>query len=203
MSNSLKDQYASSPLFGSNATALEALYEQFIANPDAVSEGWRRYFRSLGDGRVEVAHTPIRQRLLEKARAGKSNGQTATVVASSMTATNEKQAAVSRLIQVYSLRGHQIADLDPLKLRERPVPGVLKLDYLGLTEADMETEFFTGGLARTGLSRMKLRDIYALLKKIYCGKIGAEFAHVSRARERLWLRKHFEQGAVSGGLEDS
>ena len=198
MSNSLKQQYASSPLFGGNATAIEALYEQFIENPDAVSEGWRRYFRTLGDGQAEIAHTPIRQRLLERARTGTGNGLSAAVSATA----NEKQAAVSRLIQVYSLRGHQIADLDPLKLQERPVPGVLKLDYLGITEADMDSEFFTGGLAGTGSRRMKLRDILALLRKIYCGKIGAEFAHVSRARERLWLRKHFEQGSVSSGLEE-
>jgi 2-oxoglutarate dehydrogenase E1 component len=39
---------------------------------------------------------------------------------------------------------------------------------------------------------MKLQDILALLKQIYCGKIGAEFAHISRARERLWLREQFE-----------
>jgi 2-oxoglutarate dehydrogenase E1 component len=203
MSSSLKDQYASSPLFGGNATAVEALYEQFMANPDAVSEGWRRYFRTLGNGQAEVAHSPIRQRLLERARTGKGNGQTATVEPTSITAAEEKQSAVSRLIQVYSLRGHQIADLDPLKLQDRPIPGVLKLDYLGLTEADMEEEYFTGGLAGTGNRRMKLRDIYALLRKIYCGKIGAEFAHVSRARERLWLRKHFEQGSVAAGLDDT
>ena len=202
MSNSLKDQYASSPLYGSNAAAVEALYEQFIANPDAVSEGWRRYFRTLGDVQSEVPHTPIRQRLLEKARLGKDNGHAAAVAAPTSATANEKQAAVSRLIQVYSLRGHQIADLDPLKLQERPVPGVLKLDYLGLTEADMDTEFSTGGLAGTGNRRMTLRDILALLKNIYCGKIGAEVAHVSRARERLWLRKHFEQGSVSSGLND-
>jgi 2-oxoglutarate dehydrogenase E1 component len=88
---------------------------------------------------------------------------------------------VARLIQVYSLRGHQIADLDPLGIMDRRVPGVLKLDYLGLTEADMDTEFSTGGLAGTGDERMKLRDILGLLKSIYCGKIGAEFAHVSRS----------------------
>ena len=122
--------------------------------------------------------------------------------AQGLVAANEKQAAVSRMIQVYSLRGHQIADLDPLGLMDRHVPGVLKLDYLGLTEADMDTEFVTGGLAGTGDRRMKLRDIIGLLKKIYCGKVGAEFAHVSRARERLWLRKHFEQGMVSGGLDE-
>jgi 2-oxoglutarate dehydrogenase E1 component len=67
----------------------------------------------------------------------------------------------------------------------------------------MDTEFVTGGLAGTGERPMKLREIIALLKKIYCGKVGAEFAHVSRARERLWLRKHFENGMVSGGLDES
>ena len=203
MSNSLKDQYASSPLFGGNAAAVEALYEQFIANPDAVSESWCRYFRTLGDGQAEIPHTPIRQRLLERARTSTGNGHSVAVATTGTATANEKQAAVSRLIQVYSLRGHQIADLDPLKLQERPVPGVLKLDYLGITEADMDSEFFTGGLAGTGNRRMKLRDILALLRKIYCGKIGAEFAHVSRARERLWLRKHFEQGSVTSGLEDA
>ena len=100
MSSSLKDQYASSPLFGGNATAVEALYEQFMANPDAVSEGWRRYFRTLGNGQAEVAHSPIRQRLLERARTGKGYGQTAAVELTSITAAEEKQSAVSRLIQV-------------------------------------------------------------------------------------------------------
>jgi 2-oxoglutarate dehydrogenase E1 component len=203
MSNSLKEQYASSPLYGSNAAAVEAMYEQYVANPDSVPEAWRRYFRSLGGDGTEVLHSPIRRRLIETAKAKRSNGKvTGGAARTTGAAPNEKQAAVSRMIQVYSLRGHQIADLDPLGLMERHVPGVLKLDYLGLDESDMDTEFVTGGLAGTGDRRMKLRDILDLLRKIYCGKVGAEFAHVSRARERLWLRKHFETGIVSGGLEE-
>jgi 2-oxoglutarate dehydrogenase E1 component len=59
----------------------------------------------------------------------------------------------------------------------------------------MDTEFYAGGLAGTGDRRMKLRDILALLKTIYCGKVGIEFAHISRARERLWLKSRFERGA--------
>ena len=55
-----------------------------------------------------------------------------------------KQGAVSRLIQIYANRGHLIADIDPLGLTVRPVPKVLGLDYLGLTEADLDTEFLTG-----------------------------------------------------------
>ncbi|HET6630280.1 MAG TPA: 2-oxoglutarate dehydrogenase E1 component [Woeseiaceae bacterium] len=198
--SSLEERYATSALFGMNAAAIEALYEKFITDPDSVPESWRRYFLSLGNRQGEVAHTPIRRQLKEATRRPRGNGAAPAPIGWAGQAASEKQASVSRLIQVYGLRGHQIADIDPLGLMERPVPGVLKLDYLGLTEADMDTEFFTGGLAGTGQRRMKLRDIIALLKTIYCGKIGAEFAHISRSRERLWLRQEFEQGMVSARL---
>ena len=62
----------------------------------------------------------------------------------------------------------------------------------------MDTEFVTGGFAGTEL--LPLREILALVRRIYCGKIGAEFAHVSRARERLWLRERFETEAVTSRL---
>lgn len=202
MSKKLQEQYAQTPLFGANAGAVEALYEQYIEQPDSVPAEWQRYFESLGDATTEARHAEIREQL----KAGGSQGSRARVVrskrAGAAQGSDEKQAAVSRLIQVYSLRGHQIADIDPLGLMHRPVPGVLKRDYLGLTDADMDTEFFTGGLAGSANRRMKLRDIVALLEKIYCGKIGAEFAHISRARERLWLRKRFEQGMASDPLSD-
>jgi len=201
MSDSLKEQYASTPLFGGNAAAVEALYEQYLKDAASVAATWQDYFATLGAPDTEIAHSGIRADLLQEARNG---GRRKTRARSTGTATGvapgEKQAAVSRLIQVYSLRGHQIAKIDPLRLMDRPVPGVLKLDYLGLTEADMDTEFHTGGLASTGSERMKLRDILALLKSIYCGGVGAEFAHISRARERLWLRKRFEQGATTESL---
>jgi 2-oxoglutarate dehydrogenase E1 component len=201
MSKSLEDLYASSALYGNNATAVEALYEQFLRDPDLVSDGWRRYFRTLPADTAEIPHSPVRERLLARNRARRGNGKAATADTHGQVAATEKQAAVSRLIQVYSLRGHQIADIDPLGLMDRPVPGVLKLDYLGITDADMDSEFFTGGLAGTGNRRLPLREILALLRKIYCGKIGAEFAHISRSRERLWLRKRFEHGMVTDRLE--
>ena len=202
MSKPLKEQYASTPLFGLNAASVEAMYESYLDDPDDVPAEWRSYFASLANGARDVAHGPIRDRLLEQqslqsGRPAAGSAQVAGVRGGAVADASEKQAAVSRMIQVYSLRGHQIADLDPLGLMQRHIPGVLKLDFLGLSEADMESEFFTGGLAGTGDRRMKLADILALLRRIYCGKIGAEFAHVSRSRERLWLRKRFEQGMVS------
>ena len=203
MGKTLDQQYQTTPLFGLNAAAVEALYERYLDEPDSVPAGWREYFRSLANGAPETAHGPIRQRLTERRNGQVLEGMTRVAApGASVAAATEKQAAVSRLIQVYSLRGHQIADLDPLGLMQRKTPGVLKLDYLGLNDADMDTEFFTGGLAGTGNRRMKLRDILALLKRIYCGKIGIEVAHVSISRERLWLRKRFEQGMVASSISD-
>jgi 2-oxoglutarate dehydrogenase E1 component len=202
MSTSIKEQLASTPLFGGNASAVEKLYEQYLEDPGSVPAGWRQYFTDLGDPDTEILHSRIREDLLAEAAEGRRGGAVLTRTRGKPATSGEKQAAVSRLIQVYSLRGHQVADIDPLGLMDRRVPGVLKLDYLGLTEADMDTEFYTGGLAGTSDERMKLRDILAQLKLIYCGKIGVEFAHISRARERLWLRKRFEEGAVTENLTD-
>ena len=54
-----------------------------------------------------------------------------------------KRSSVSRLIQFYANRGHLIADIDPLGLMQRPMPRVLDPAYVGLTEADMKSEFYT------------------------------------------------------------
>ena len=202
MSNSLKEQYAQSPLSGANANAIEAMYDVYRERPDSVSAEWQAYFRDLGEARDEVSHAAVQAELLQAAKSGARNKTIQRSAGGDAVSSGEKQAAVSRLIQVYSLRGHQIADIDPLGLMHRPTPGVLKFDYLGLSEADMDLEFYTGGLAGTGNRRMSLRDILALLQQIYCGKIGAEFAHMSRARERLWLRKRFEQGMAGDTLSD-
>jgi len=193
MTTLLKQQYASTPLQGANATYVETLYEAYLEDPGSVRPAWRQYFSSLGTEYGDIAHSPIVKAVGERVRrAGSPGVPSARKVASSDGQASQKQAAVSRLIQVYSLRGHQIADLDPLGLWDRPTPAVLKSDYLGFEESDMEREFFTGGLAGMGHAKMKLRDIIALLKRIYCGKLAAEFAHISRARERLWLRERFE-----------
>jgi 2-oxoglutarate dehydrogenase E1 component len=199
MTDSLEARHRSTPLYGGNAAYLEALYEAFLADPDDVPPEWREHFERLAGHRAgETAHGPVRERLVR--RAAQRPMPPAGTQAPSHEAF-EKQAAVSRLIQTYSLRAHQIADIDPLGLMERRTPRVLKLAWFGLTEADLEREFSASGLAgKPADTDMKLRDILALLKRIYAGKIGADFAHVSRARERLWIRERLESGLVTDFL---
>ncbi|MGI9201886.1 MAG: 2-oxoglutarate dehydrogenase E1 subunit family protein, partial [Woeseiaceae bacterium] len=67
MSNTLKEKYASTPLFGGNAAAVEALYERYLGDASAVPAAWRDYFDTLGADDTEVVHSVIRDKLLEGA----------------------------------------------------------------------------------------------------------------------------------------
>ena len=78
---------------------------------------------ALGDPETEIAHSTIRNELLSEAGKGREAAGTSVRAGGKPVTTGAKQAAVSRLIQVYSLRGHQIADIDPLGLMDRQVPG--------------------------------------------------------------------------------
>jgi 2-oxoglutarate dehydrogenase E1 component len=182
------------PLYGGNAAYLEEfLYERYLNDPASVPAPWREYFERLGPrAAAERARAPIEAAIAARAHAVPAAG--AAEAAGSP--ASAKQAAVSRLIQIWSNRGHLIAKLDPLGLVVQPRPRALALDYFGLSDADLDTEFFTGSRTEAIPKRMKLRDILAQLEAIYAGTIGAEFAQVSNSEERLWLQDEFQAGRV-------
>jgi 2-oxoglutarate dehydrogenase E1 component len=182
------------PLFGGNAAFLDALYEQYLRDPASVEEKWRRYFESLpGPKGAERSQGPIEAALVERARQPRVAAPAASAPDAGV---NAKQAAVSRLIQIWTNRGHLLAKLDPLGLTQRPRPPVLDLEYFGLGPADLDAEFFTASRTQAVPQRMKLRDILRQLETIYAGPIGAEFAHMSESRERLWLQDQFQAGML-------
>jgi 2-oxoglutarate dehydrogenase E1 component len=164
-------------LSGGNAPYVEDLYAIYQRDPEAVSAAWREYFDALAAPAAAV--TP--------AVAPDESG---------IAASTEKQGAVSRLVQTMSNRGHLIANIDPLGLMKRERPRVLDPAYVGLTDADMDTEFYTGTRNGWIAKRASLREILARLEQVYCGTIGAEFAHVSDTDERLWLQDEFQLGRM-------
>ena len=182
------------PLFGGNAAFLDALYEQYLRDPASVEENWRRYFESLpGPKGAERPQGPIEAALAARARQPRA---AAAGMPPADGGVNAKQAQVSRLIQIWTNRGHLVAKLDPLGLVQRPRPHVLDLGYFGLGPADLEAEFFTASRNEAVPQRMKLREILAQLETIYAGPIGAEFAHMSESQERLWLQDRFQSGRL-------
>ncbi len=210
MSQSLRQIYASSPLFGGNAAYVEDMYASWLRDPASVPPRWRQFFAeqapadALVAGRAESSvggQQPLARGAASRAAAVASAGFMAETSDDGGPAT-EKQAAVSRLIQVYSLRGHQIADLDPLGLQQRPMPNVMRLEYAGLGDADLDTEFYVGSFAGQPDVRMRLGDLLATLTRVYGGKVGADFAHLSRGRERVWIRERLERGMLANPLTD-
>jgi 2-oxoglutarate dehydrogenase E1 component len=199
MSQSLADQLAATALSGGNAGFIEDLYEKFLQDPASVDPAWAKYFADLaGTSTREVAHGEVRERLstLQERLPAATRAPATRATHEGPSAANDvasaKQGAVSRLIQVYANRGHLIANLDPLGLQERAQPYVLNLEYFGLSDADLETDFFTNSRNAAIAGRSKLKDILSTLKFIYCDTIGAEFAHVSDSEERIWLQDSFQ-----------
>jgi 2-oxoglutarate decarboxylase len=104
-----------------------------------------------------------------------------------------KQARVLELINAYRVRGHLIADIDPLRTRPIANHPELALETYGLTIWDLDREFWTGGLK--GGERMPLREIIAVMRRVYCGKIGTEYRHISSPDEKYWIRERIAAAA--------
>jgi len=109
---------------------------------------------------------------------------------SSNTEEIEKQARVLQLINMYRVRGHLVADLDPLGAQNTYFadldPAVYKLTFW-----DYDREFITGSLI-PGIKTATLREILDILQKTYCEKIGIEYMHIQNSEEKTWLQSKME-----------
>jgi 2-oxoglutarate decarboxylase len=105
----------------------------------------------------------------------------------------EKQANVLQLINAYRIRGHLLADIDPLKMTSHHA-AELDLENFGLTIWDLDREFITGGLH--GTKTATLREILSILRRAYCGKVGIEYRHIQSKDEKEWLREQIRQQFV-------
>ncbi len=100
-----------------------------------------------------------------------------------------RSARVQELIHAYRVRGHLMADTNPLEVTQRKHPD-LDINLHGLTLWDLEREFPTGGFG--GKPRMKLRDILGVLRDSYCRTVGTEYMHIQDPEERRWLQDRIE-----------
>ncbi|MFE2532510.1 multifunctional oxoglutarate decarboxylase/oxoglutarate dehydrogenase thiamine pyrophosphate-binding subunit/dihydrolipoyllysine-residue succinyltransferase subunit [Streptomyces sp. NPDC059371] len=101
-----------------------------------------------------------------------------------------KAARVFELIHSYRVRGHVMADTDPLEYKQRKHPD-LDITEHGLTLWDLEREFAVGGFS--GKSLMKLRDILGVLRDSYCRTTGIEFMHIQDPKQRKWIQDRIER----------
>ena len=193
MSNLLKLFQDSSSFQGSNAGFIENLYERFLEDPESVEPSWQKEFKILQQGAAyETPHSPVVERFAQL--AVKSQGRLAQLQGFTEESV-KKQAAVSRLINHYRVRGHQIANSNPLG-KTSPPPPDMDPAYYGLSDPDMDTLFDTGALFG-GIDRLPLRNIIANLADIYCGSIGSEYMHIVDTQIRRWLISRMESSKTN------
>ena len=105
-----------------------------------------------------------------------------------------KEAKVIELINAYRVRGHLIADIDPLHAMPVLYHPELDIETYGLTIWDLDREFITDGLA--GTDSATLREILDILQRAYCGKVGIEYRHIQSKEEKRWIRDEIRREFV-------
>ncbi|HET7387716.1 MAG TPA: multifunctional oxoglutarate decarboxylase/oxoglutarate dehydrogenase thiamine pyrophosphate-binding subunit/dihydrolipoyllysine-residue succinyltransferase subunit [Nocardioidaceae bacterium] len=112
-----------------------------------------------------------------------------------------KQARILELIHAYRVRGHIMADTDPLEYQQRSHPD-LEVESHGLTLWDLEREFATGSFGGEGRRFMKLRNILGILRDSYCRTVGIEYMHIQDPEQRRWIQERVEQPHVKPPREE-
>src|SRR3989441_1014402 len=193
MSSVMRQFLDSSYLFGANAPFIEELYEQYLVNPAAVADEWRDYFDKLqqlpGNHSKDVAHAPVVESFVQRAKRGELGGATRTMPAEPVT-PERLQVAALLLVTAYRISGSRWATVDPLKRMPRPPQPELEPGFYDLTEADLEQTVNAGSFV--GLDRTSLRTLVQALRDAYCRNIGFEYMFISDRAQRQWIQEKIE-----------
>lgn len=194
---------ANTPLFSANAPYIEMLYERWLANPGSVDASWQALFSSVGAQAGKAVTRPSwsnnRSRFEDDsaeatavAKDGKKDAKAAKAAAPT---ANQEQALrdtvqALMLIRNYRVRGHLMAEYDPLGLEQPKYHPELDAATYGFSEKDMDRQIFLDGVL--GMQSATLREIMAVVQATYCGKMGVEFMHIQYPDQKSWIQKHIE-----------
>ncbi len=214
------DQFhASSFMEGENADYLEQMYAQYANDPSAVDAAWADFFKTMGDegdiARAEAAGPSWARRdwppTPEGELMGALNGiwpepEEAEAAGDKIKAkAAEKGVSVSddqvrqavldsiralMLIRAYRIRGHLVADLDPLGMRQMTPHPELDPKSYGFTDKDMTRPIFIDQVL--GLEVATLNQILDIVKRTYCGTFALQYMHISNPEEAGWLKERIE-----------
>lgn len=197
-------------LTGTNATYVADVYSRYLRNPASVDSAWAAYFSELIGETASDEVEPGASWALDQGhvvgRAGETLRQAeaplADVSALSVRQIGQEMGShklraqtldsirALMMIRTYRVRGHLIANFDPLGLEGRYQHPELDPKSYGFTEADWDRPIFINHVL--GLEWATLREIMNILKETYCGSIGVEFMHIQDPDEKSWIQKRIE-----------
>lgn len=206
-------------LAGQNADYVEALQARHATDPASLDDVWQAYFQSLNESAQDAqaaANGPSWARgdwppmpadeltsaltgewpaPPEKKDAAKKITEKAAEQGVSLSDAQVRAAVLDSvralmIIRAYRIRGHLVAELDPLGMRkDTPHPELDPRSY-GFTEADMDRPIFLDNVL--GMEVASLREIINILQRTYCGTFALQFMHISDPEQVGWLKERIE-----------
>ena len=182
---------------------IDDLYVQYIRDPASVSETWRKYFEQFVIGAdaetvdaADLAKAPSRDGSKNgdsKSARGKKeprrSGSTGDELTDQALWMSRIQDRVNQLVREYRVRGHLVANLDPLGLFSPDSPE-LSPNLYGISDDDLRRPLDSSAL--TNVSGGTLDVILSKLQNTYCRSIGAQFMHIDNRNIRDWLQRRME-----------
>jgi 2-oxoglutarate dehydrogenase E1 component len=203
-------------LSGTNSSYIEKLYAKYVENPASIPDSWRQFFEGLGDQKDNIIENQgpswapsnikyisngdldVYEKYLPKNLNGNSIKE--KIVEKNRTLSGDEKFDVERstidsvraimMIRAYRIRGHLIADLDPLQLQEKHHHPELNPETYGFKKEDRNRKIFLDKFL--GLEYATVNEILEILLKTYCSKIGIEFMHMSDPEEKKWIQERIE-----------
>jgi 2-oxoglutarate dehydrogenase E1 component len=203
-------------LSGTNSSYIEKLYAKYVENPASIPDSWRQFFEGLGDQKDNIIENQgpswapsnikyisngdldVYEKYLPKNLNGNSIKE--KILEKNRTLSSDEKFDVERstidsvraimMIRAYRIRGHLIADLDPLQLQEKHHHPELNPETYGFKKEDRNRKIFLDKFL--GLEYATINEILEILLKTYCSKIGIEFMHMSDPEEKKWIQERIE-----------
>ena len=203
-------------LSGTNSSYIEKLYAKYVENPVSIPDSWRQFFDGLGDQKNNIIENQgpswapsnikyisngdldVYEKYLPKNLNGNSIKE--KITEKNKTLSSDEKVDVERstidsvraimMIRAYRIRGHLIADLDPLQLQEKHYHPELNPETYGFKKEDRNRKIFLDNVL--GFEYATINEILEILLKTYCAKIGIEFMHMSDPEEKKWIQERIE-----------
>src|SRR5688572_32347567 len=137
----------------------------------------------------DLAHAPVVESFVQRAKRGEFGGATPTLAAEPVT-PERLQVAALLLVTAYRIAGSRWATVDPLKRMPRPNIPELEPAYYDLKESDLDQVVNSGSFV--GLERVSLRTLLQALRDTYCRNIGFEYMFISERAQRQWIQERIE-----------
>jgi len=174
-------------LYGANLPFIEALYESYRQNPQSISSDWQQFFQSLGSAQDDRPPKWMKRidRILVQPKNPPDQSDTPQVTQSMLDSLRALM-----MIRTFRVRGHLIANLDPLGLERRNShPEVDPASY-NFGPDDYDRPIFIDNVL--GFEWATLREILERLRTTYCDTVGVEFMHIQDPAQKSWIQERVE-----------